>query len=254
MADHKELQLTGEVVYVTSDEHSRNWIYNPKSEKVSKRIQWLSIDDVPNIRKESEWQLPSRIYEGDVLIRHPYDADRYIQAEKASYEIRRSKYLKITEIAQKLGATGCVIKEALENIEERKFSVEGDVTYEIKSGLNITHDKSLKETMGIKFENKFDGIERISQRSYEDAITLAEKYNLWEDEEIRSLINMRNPNQENLLRNRTLTFDMTREANERLDIAFSLTALPGVFSIDAPLKRTLIQRESIKLEILYSFP
>lgn len=246
--------LNGEVIHITSDEHSRNWKYDQNHKKVSNRIQIVSIDDIPSIRSLNI-QLPSHLYEGDILVRHPYEKNTYIHASNAAFEIRFSKYCKIREIAQKLGAEGCIIEEAIEDIEERSLTINGDVSYNmIKSSLNIKEKDALKKAMGINIKNKFDGKRIISAESYAGAIELAKEYDLWNDSMIKSLIGMRNPNQENQLIEDSLRFNMTKEANSLLDAAFSLNVLNGIFNLDIALNRELLQRETIILDINFVFP
>ena len=132
------IPLTGDIIHITSDERSLNWMYKDGAEKVAKNIQIISEESIPSL-KESGMHFPSRqLHEGDVLIRHPYEPNMYIDAQNAAFEIRFSKYTLISEIAQRLGATHYQIEEAIETIEERAFAGCSSLT-SIEIPANVTN-------------------------------------------------------------------------------------------------------------------
>jgi len=241
--------LVGDVIHVTSDERSRNWMLERDAKNVSREIQVVSIDNIPLYRKE-KIQLPSRqICEGDVLIRHPYEPNIFIDVNKAAFEIRFSKYTLISEIAQRLGATHYIIEEAIETVEEREWSAKGTIDYKmVKSSMDINNKDDLKEKMGILIEDHFPKL----SASPDDATSFAQKYHLWEDSMIRSLIR-KCSYEGNPLLHEHLRFDVTKEANSLFDAAFSLNALGGIFNMDPTLKKTLSTRETIILDIKFDF-
>ena len=250
--DHKDYpQLIGEVLHVTTDERSRNWVYDENASKLSREVQIVSVENIPSIRANGV-SLPShRILEGDILIKHPYEDNNYIDASKAAFEIRFTKYTLISELAQILGASSYEIEES---VEERSWSAEGNLEYKvIKTGISIKDEKTLKNTMGISISDIYPGKGIISESSYKKAVAFAKQYHLWEDSMVRSLIRKRQA-QENPLLEEKLHFDVTKEANERLDAAFSLNCLCGLFSIDASLNKILSRRETIILDIKFTFP
>lgn len=241
--------LIGDVLHITSDERSRNWMLEKDAKKISREVQIVSIDNLPAYR-ELGIQLPSRrICEGDVLIRHPYEPNLYIDANNASFEIRFTKYTLISEIAQRLGATHYEIEEAIETDEEREWSSTGTLSYKmIKASTNINNKDDLKKKMGILIEDHYPKF----KASYDDATSFAKRYNLLGDSMIRSLIRKRSY-EGNPLLYENLRFDVTKEANSLFDAAFSLNALGSIFSIDATLKKTLSMRETIILNIKFNF-
>ncbi len=243
------IPLTGDIIHITSDERSLNWMYKDGAEKVAKNIQIISEESIPSL-KGSGIHFPSRrLHEGDVLIRHPYEPNMYIDALNAAFEIRFSKYTLISEIAQRLGATHYQIEEAIETIEERAWSAKGDLDYKmVKSSLNINTRDDLKKKMGILIEDRYPKVNASS----EDATSFAQKYNLWEDPMIRSLIRKCSYTGNPLLQEH-LRFDVTKEANSLFDAAFSLNALGGIFNIEASLNKTLSMRETIILDIKFDF-
>ena len=241
--------LVGEVLHVTSDERSRNWMLDKNAKKVSRDVQIISVDNIP-FYKDSAIHFPSHIIrEGDILIRHPYEHNLYLDPNNAAFEIRFSKYTLISEIAQRLGAVRYEIKEAIETVEQRELSSNGSIDYKmVKSAINIKNQDDLKNTMGILIEDEFPKC----KSSAKDAIAFAQEYNLWNDSMIRSLIR-KCSYQDNPLTHEHLRFDVTQEANSRFDAAFSLNALKGILNIDASINTLLSKRETIMLDIIFTF-
>lgn len=241
--------LVGDVLHITSDERSRNWMLERDASKVSREVQIVSVDNIP-LYRETGIELPHRrICIGDVLIRHPYESNLFIDVSNASFEIRFSKYTLISEIAQRLGATHYEIEEAIETVEEREWSAKGNIDYKmVKSSININNRDDLKKKMGILIEDQYPKIKASS----DDATSFAKLYNLWGDSMIRSLIR-KCSYEGNPLLHEHLRFDVTKEANSLFDAAFSLNALGGIFNIDASTNKTLSTRETIILDIKFDF-
>jgi hypothetical protein len=255
MCNNNVPELRERVIHVTSDERSINWEWEKNSEQVNRQLQFVSIDDIPSIRSNTNVVLPSEIQEGDILIKHPFEPDTYLNVVDAIDEIRKDKWFKISEIAQCLGATGFNIKEATESIETRELDTNVGVSYKvINARNNIKKRNELKEKLGIEIDDAFDGCKVISDESYKKAQELAKKYHLDNDAAIRSLIRMRDPGIENAFLGRTIHCEMTKELNSALDIAFSLNVMPNVFSLDANVKKTLETKETITLDVRFEFP
>ena len=239
----------GEVLHVTSDERSRNWMLEKQAKNVSRDVQIISIDNIP-LYKESGVQFPfHNIKEGDIFIRHPYEPNLFLDPKNAAFEIRFSKYTLISEIAQRLGAVRYEIEEAIETVEKRELSINGSIDYKmIKASTNINNKDDLKKTMGILIEDKFPK----NKASVEDAVAFAQQYNLLNDSMIRSLIR-KCSYKGNPLTQEHLRFDVTQEANSLFDAAFSLNVLKGVFNLDASVNSLLSKRETITLDIRFDF-
>lgn len=254
--DKNKKQLKGEVIYIANDEDSRNYRYEKESKSLDPSVQILSIDDIPAIRDtySDSIYLPSHIRVGDVLIQHPFDKGTYIKADGSAQEIMISKFGLIREIAQKLGAQGCVITVARKESQERKWTAKGEVEYKVVNAeTEITSDKELQKELCVKIENRWKG-SPITEKSYQRAIEIAQENDLWGDNAVRSLIRMRNPKEENPLLEDSYHFDMSQEANDILDAAFSLSAMAGVFNLKASYKKELQTREVLTIDVNFIFP
>lgn len=249
------VSLSAPVVHITNDELSRNWDLRKESRLISSKVQIISEDDIPVIQSSSIYKLPKgQLYCGDILIKDPFEQNSYMKLDdNIAQRIRYKKYCKIREIAQKLGASGCDIKEASCTEEERIWDVNIGVNFNtISAHTNINNNESLSQKIGILVHNKFGGKCKISEKSFSEAKMLSQIYNLDDDDSIKSLINMRDPDQENPLFIDSFHFDMSSECNSLLDITFSLNAIN--FNLDANVKRTITKRESISIDVKFIFP
>lgn len=249
------VSLSAPVVHITNDELSRNWDLRKESRLISSKVQIISEDDIPVIQSSSIYKLPKgQLYCGDILIKDPFEQNSYMKLDdNIAQRIRYKKYCKIREIAQKLGASGCDIKEASCTEEERIWDVNVGVNFNtISVHTNINNNESLSQKIGILVHNEFGGKCKISEKSFSAAKMLSQIYNLDDDDSIKSLINMRDPDQENPLFIDSFHFDMSSECNSLLDITFSLNAIN--FNLDANVKRTIRKRESIIIDVKFIFP
>ena len=249
------VSLSAPVVHITNDELSRNWDLRKESRLISSKVQIISEDDIPVIQSSSIYKLPKgQLYCGDILIKDPFEQNSYMKLDdNIAQRIRYKKYCKIKEIAQKLGASGCDIKEASCTEEERIWDVNVGVNFNtISAHTNINNNESLSQKIGILVHNEFGGKCKISEKSFSEAKMLSQIYNLDDDDSIKSLINMRDPDQDNPLFIDSFHFDMSSECNSLLDITFSLNAIN--FNLDANVKRTIRKRESIIIDVKFIFP
>ena len=249
------VSLSAPVVHITNDELSRNWDLRKESRLISSKVQIISEDDIPVIQSSSIYKLPKgQLYCGDILIKDPFEQNSYLKLDdNIAQRIRYKKYCKIREITQKLGASGCDIKEASCIEEERIWDANVGVNFNtISAHTNINNNESLSQKIGILVHNEFGGKCKISEKSFSEAKMLSQIYNLDDDDSIKSLINMRNPDQENPLFIDSFHFDMSSECNSLLDITFSLNAIN--FNLDANVKRTIRKRESIIIDVKFIFP
>ena len=76
-----------------------------------------------------------------------------------------------------------------------------------------------------------------------------------EDLRLRNFVklNERNPNSANMVRQMCVTFSLSQEMNQSLDIAFKLNAMKGVFGLNAAFNEATEQKKTIngKLDIQF---
>ena len=81
----------------------------------------------------------------------------------------------------------------------------------------------------------------------------AKQYGLYTDNKVKALLNERNPNSANMVRQMCVTFSLSQEMNQSLDIAFKLNAMKGVFGLNAAFNEATEQKKTIngKLDIQF---
>lgn len=254
MANDKE-SLKGQVVHITTAERALNYKWEKSAGKISPRVQIVSEEDLPSLCNGSQLMIPHDTALGDVLVKHPFEPNTYIHVENAAYQIRLSKFFKISQIAQKLGAISYNIKAAWEEISERTLEADGTISYKVvQASTNIHNEDKIMQAMGLSVCAKYDGIRVISDESLHEAERIAKQYGLWEDGAISALIRQRDPNEANLIKGMTYAIDMTSETKHLFDAAFSLNVLAGVFNLDSSIKKAISTQEKITLNIAFEFP
>ncbi len=66
------------------------------------------------------------------------------------------------------------------------------------------------------------------------------------DQGFRTLLDLRNPQYPNPLKNRICGIELSREPSQSLDVAFQLNGLPGVFALSASVDQRLIIRTELE--------
>lgn len=252
--DNQGLQLK-EVLYITPEERAINYKWEKEAKKLSSRVQIISEKDLQTLSNDGQLTIPRDVYVGDVLLKHPYEANTYIKAEDAAHKIRAAKLHNIIEIVQCLGAKSYKIVGAWNKVEDRKLDVNGDVEYKVvKIGTEIHKENEIKELVEMDLSGQIDGARIISEKSFHEAEEMAKQYGLWEDEGIKSLIRSRNPDKEYPIINKEYCFNIASEENSRFDAAFSLNVMKGVFDLKASVKSTISRKESLRLSFVFDFP
>lgn len=243
--------LEKKVIYITTDERSLNYMFEDESENLDDNIQIISIEDVPAIRK----YLPADVKVGDVLVKYPFEENKYIKAEDASARIRLDRFEIIGSIAQKLGASKYEVEQEIMEKCTRIIDGNGTLGYKnVKKEINVHKQQERLKTINVYSSSEYSGVSVISQSSYDDAFKIAEDHNLMDDVMVLNLIKSREPNQQNHLLQKTYRLEMTSELDKLFDAAFSLSVMGSLFDMNAQLKTTLSTKESVKIDIKFYFP
>lgn len=254
-----ELRANTRTLYVAKREEAESAKYFENVRRVLESnpcLQIISIDNLIRLRNDETLLVPESIYAGMILVSNPYlNRNAFINAENASFEIRRWKLHKILEIAGLLGAKSCSYSERKGIEYKRKINDDFTVRKSnwFTTNLKLDSDENFKKIMGVEVNGEFPGVDQVSELSYNDAILLAESTGLNTDPEIDLLLSTRNPRRENRQTNYSYHFNMTQEANSYLDAAFALS-IAGVFDISANLKSTLETKQDIDFCIQFMFP
>lgn len=238
------------VIRVDSEERTRNYKWAEKSKNLDRHVFVCTLEE---LRANPNINLPKRLAEGDVLILHPYETNQYINIEECD-NLRISKFKRFCTIAQKLGARSYKLSYGVYKSGESTIDTSGKVgTKWGKGSVDINKKEQFEEKTGFKLEDDFDGVRVISAESFEKAKELAVRYNLENDEDIKQLLEKRDPSNENHQHNGHVHCEVSKEINSELDAALSIDAV-GIFDLSANVKRTMSIRENIVVDIEFEFP
>lgn len=240
-----------QVIKVETPERVKSYRWDENIKQLDSHVAVLDLDSIDKMKNVSFSNHPAI---GDVFVLHPYAANKYINILEID-NIKNSKFYAYSEIAQQLGALSYEIELAKKITEKATISVDGNIVVKPYGDLSagIQNEKKFEEEFGFKMKSELNGVKVISNQSFEKAKELVCKYNLESDDMINSLINKRDPSNENLYNSENIQCKLSKEINSALNIAFSLSLL-SVFEIDTKIKKTLENREDIVLNIKFVFP
>lgn len=238
------------VIRVDSEERTRNYKWAEKSKYLDPQVQICSIEE---LRENHNISLPRHIMNGDVLVLHPYETNQYINIVECD-NLRISKFKHFCAIAQKLGAKSYKLSYGEYQSGESTFDVSGKIgNPKWKVEVDIAKKDIFEQKTGFKLEDSFDGVRVISAESFEKAKILATRYNLDNDDDIKLLLEKRDPTNENHQHNEHVHCEVSKEINSELDAALSIDAV-GIFNLAANVKQTMKKRERIVVNIEFEFP
>ncbi len=236
-------ELTGEVVLIADDERSRNYMWFDNSEKLSSNLQIVPVSEARNY--QNQLCLTSQPESGMMLIRHPYES-RYISANNYQDEIIKHKMRAIRKVSQCLGAKKVEYSWLFNQEGTREFDAEGNLKIKV---VNIEGSyKERQETKCRDSYKRFDTFEGVySEADWNEARKVASEMGLDRDPDIVDLIESRKPGLANKQTSYRVEINSTRETNERMDIAFSVTILKGVFKLGGGVHEVITSSQEISL-------
>ncbi len=236
-------ELTGEVVLIADDERSRNYMWFDNSEKLSSNLQIVPVSEARNY--QNQLCLTSQPESGMMLIRHPYES-RYISANNYQDEIIKHKMRAIRRVSQCLGAKKVEYSWLFNQEGTREFDTEGNLKIKV-----VEIEGSYKERQETKYRDsyqRFDTFEGVySETDWSEARREASKMGLDRDPDIVDLIESRKPGLTNKQTSFRVEINSTRETNERMDIAFSVNILKGVFKLGGGVHEVITSSKEISL-------
>lgn len=243
--DKKKLK---QVILVTSDEKSLNYKWENNAESI-KGISVLSEEfDLPVLKNKIKF---IGLNEGkeQLFLQSPCDKNIFIEISKSEDYIFKDKIKNYKRIAFLLGAKSFSAKA--EFVEELKQTMDADGTVESKiAELNIKISTSLSEKFSKTYElaSKFVTCENFDRkRGYHEARALVELKGLENELDLISLIENRNPDDQNKEEIQKVKLELSSELNSMLETTFNLTAMKGVFKLGGQYGSTC---ESIKKIVL----
>lgn len=236
-----------EIIMVTEPEVVKSYKWEKDAQFLHPAVQVLSMEDIERLQeKHTDLFGGKSVYPESVWMKHPFMHNQYIDINTAEDVLTKSKLNALGLIARHLGVKSFTTTFVTTQTEERKHDVNGDVKYkmiEAKTTVNLKKEDSSSNQYYRKEE--YSG--NFSEESYQEAIKLAKEYGLYNDEDIFYLIQQRNPQHLNMIKNQHVKVELARELNESLDVAFSLDACK-VFKLNANYQQTISIKKTVTLE------
>lgn len=216
-------------------------------------IQWIHYEKVKELFNRDHINIlgDSSISSGTILVKHPFLQNTYMEIDKLEKELFHSKMLNMSHILKNLGAKSFSGYAKIVEYKTRHWEGDGQISYKI-----IEVDSSVKTTIKEQYESEYsisDTYQGVfTEDSYEKAKSIANQFGLDNDIDVKNLINMRNPKENNTLLSRKVNIELSRELNKILDTAFSLSVLP-VFTSTVRYKEVMEIRKKVVLTFDINF-
>ncbi len=250
-----EDKIYGDVVHIVYDELSRNYKYEKNCNQLDRRLQVVSVDDADELFKRSGIKLLNinKPVEGQILMRHPFEPNTYIDAAMKPIELFQDKVNKMGVVLQRLGVKSISGKAHWKESLKREIDANGRIGIR-KFGASASYQYSEMQTECNKI-NIFKSYPnaRLTRELYSESIEKAKQYGLYNDSQIYSLIESRNPSLgSNVQGCERVSIELSKEYNELTNIAFSLNFLK-VFELGFNYKETLeiVNNVAIDLDIQF---
>ena len=248
-------QITGAIIRVAYDELSRNYKYEKKANLLDRRVQIVSIKDIDSMLERDNIRLVNvyQTYDGQILMRHPFAPNTYIDANMSPMELFQDKVNKMGIVLQRLGVKS--ISGHARWVETKKHEID-------KNGyVSFTGLRTDVSSQNMRMSNQFSDIQihkeypnaQLTRALYSQAVATAQQYGLYNDSQINSLIESRNPDLGfNVQGRERVSIELSKEYNELTCIAFSLNVLK-VFEVGGSYKENIETVNTVKIDLDIQF-
>lgn len=212
----------------------------PNSEEWNHSIKLLEKTQIENMMSDG-YLFPAKYDNGELLIRNPYKKEQYVSITDEDTALL-DKLSTIKHIFNLLGAEKFYFEIDKSVTEESDRSLRSDIKVKgWKAGI------SKKDIASAEFKQKFfDADENNKQsdeqrlRGYEDAKKLIQDTPLKDDVDICNILKERQPGSAVNKISRTYVCELSKEWNQKLDIAASLKYFdPEIFSLDTKIQQEI---------------
>lgn len=248
-----EKKLTGKVVWVAQ---THRLIADRKYVKNSE-IQLFPIDEFDEIRHlynglESLVINPLSSDQNIILIKHPFKPDTYCELkDDIDLDFIDDKFTMIENICANLGAKKCSFKYVKAKSHIRKQELQVGFNFKLLFTKILGDRKRIrKKTKDLNFDMAFNP--NFNEDSYNKAVESAEKNNLRNDNVVISLLNQRKPSAP-VLQKYDKDVIVNESINELLDVAFTLSGIPYLNSLNLECINKMQYKEEIKVHIHIEF-
>ena len=219
-----------------------------KIKEETKNAHVLSIEEIESLRDAETVHIinVNKFTSGQIFIKHPFMPDTYMDIETSEAELFHIKMQCLSRIMQCLGARWVSGHAYVSEIKQREMDSNGKLSYKVVDvNLGAKTEKNTHYESDYILEDSFSG--EFSESSYLEALEEAKRVGLYNDFDIKNLLEQRNPQKENTMTGRKIKIEMTRELNESLDVAFSLQ-MAG-FGMSGAYKKLIETQKKVMFEL-----
>lgn len=234
--------------------------YNPdmfvQPEEIKGSVEFVKSTNVDRLNKLFHQSLVSI---GETYIRSPYDSDMFFKIENYEMEAWKAKIGHIANIARILGATGASFNMQIGDKKSRKinYNIKGGSNSGASGSVNFSKNEELQLQAIIQSNLHFNPNASLpSQQAYNNAIALAKAHNLYystDGTEIRNLLNYRNPQDSNPLKQWDFHTNLCSETNSDLKLAATLMAPSLMLNVDSDFIDVVKYIKTIQVDVSFSF-
>ena len=234
------------IILVEPDEIASGYKYWKEAGQLAKSIVVCSDEyDLPEFQKLFYFY-PQHPQRGDVYVRSPFRNDTFYEVSQFQDNVVKEKCHCLSKIASLLGASSFNASIEVESVKERGWDLNvGMKTIKVDGDFNLKRQEAERVTKKCLISDTYKK-EQLTIQNYEKAIQLAKKYGLYGDPDVRGLLEKCNPMDCSMLSHEKVVCNLTSEVNSSLDLAFSINAMKGVFTIGA----NFVEHTKYRFEIL----
>ena len=216
------------------------------------KVEFLTIEELNSLANDNKIQIVNsrRFSAGQIFIKHPFVPNTYMDVEESENTLFHIKMQCLSRIMQCLGASHISGHAYVSETKKREIDVNGKISYKIvdvEGTVNKTKDEKYESDYSL--EDTFAG--DFSNESYEEALSEAKRVGLYDDFDVKNLLEQRNPEKQNKMLGRKVKIELNRELNENLDSAFGLQA--AGFTMNGTYNDILETERKVMFELQIEF-
>lgn len=251
MDETKLLKLDGDVLLFAEDEpaFASRWDsdMDPRRE-----LQILPISYVDKYKQNYEFKIKTKIVPGCMFVKHPNKKNLYIDIKDFEDVMLEYRFNSIERIASYLGAKHINSCIETDDENEKQMGVKGAVTYDVVTMSGEYKSREHKKITQYK-ECEYKLVNSLTCDNYNKALSIAEESGLRNDNDVEKLLEFRNPENQPKYEEYKISYVVSKESNSAKEIAASISAFAGKFSISAEICNCIKERHKMSLFVKIEF-
>lgn len=207
---------------------------------------WIAESDIRG-------KLPETISVGDTIVKSPYSGNFYHIEDYERKVLIDEELFFILKIFQLTGVKTINMSFSQEKLQKRRIDGDMNMRTEDINNISVNSQLSISNQLNEQLKRisdcQFSVKNEYSSKDYDDAVSFAEQHNLLHNRIINTCLSLRNPKENSMVCHLNEQDCFTHETNKVLDVAFKLSAMSEVFSLDANFHSATDYRYSVNLQV-----